>query len=88
MVTIRTANSAFSEHNKNNYNKNNIREYNIVHGESIQVGKHCYLVCIPDLPAGVTKMEVARAVEGRILYSSTREIHYMKNVVFVEGFDE
>jgi len=88
MVTIRTANSAFSEHNKNNYNKNNIREYNIVHGESIQVGKHCYLVCIPDLPAGVTKMEVARAVEGRILYSSTREIHYVKNVVFVEGFDE
>ena len=88
MVTIRTANSAFSEHNKNNYNKNNIREYNIVHGESIQVGKHCYLVCIPDLPAGVTKMEVARAVERRILYSSTGEIQYVKNVVFIQGFDE
>lgn len=91
MVTIRTANSAFStftEYNKNNYNKNNIREYNIVHGDSIQVGKHCYLVCIPDLPTGTTKMEVARAVERRILYSSIGEIQYVKNVVFVEGFDE
>jgi hypothetical protein len=79
------ANSAL---NNNIYNKNNIREYNIVHGDSIQVGKHCYLVCIPDLPAGITKMEVARAVERRILYSSTGEIQYVKNVVFVEGFDE
>lgn len=83
MVTIRTANSAF-----NLYNKNNIREYNIVHGDSIQVGKHCYLVCIPDLPNGTTKMEVARAVERRILYSSIGEIQYVKNVVLVEGFDE
>jgi hypothetical protein len=92
MVTIRTANSAFStftEYNNNNtYNKNNIREYNIVHGDSIQVGKHCYLVCIPDLPTGTTKMEVARAVERRILYSSIGEIQYVKNVVVVEGFDE
>jgi hypothetical protein len=82
------AKSAFSEYNKNIYNKNNIREYNIVHGESIQVGKHCYLVCIPDLPTVVTKMEVARAVERRILYSSTGEIQYVKNVVFIQGFDE
>jgi hypothetical protein len=89
MVTVtKNAKSAFSEYNKNIYNKNNIREYNIVHGESIQVGKHCYLVCIPDLPTVVTKMEVARAVERRILYSSTGEIQYVKNVVFVEGFDE
>ena len=91
MVTIRTANSAFStftEYNKNTYNKNNIREYTIVHGDSIQVGKHCYLVCIPDLPTGTTKMEVARAVERRILYSSIGEIQYVKNVVLVEGFDE
>ena len=91
MVTIRTAKSAFSaftEYNNNIYNKNNIREYNIVHGESIQVGKHCYLVCIPDLPTSVTKMEVARALERRILYSSIGEIQYVKNVVFVEGFDE
>ena len=88
MVTNTNAKSAFSEYNKNIYNKNNIREYNIVHGESIQVGKHCYLVCIPDLPTGVTKMEVARAVERRILYSSTGEIQYVKNVVFVQGFDE
>ena len=79
------ANSAL---NNNIYNKNNIREYNIVHGDSIQVGKHCYLVCIPDLPAGITKMEVARAVERRILYSSTGEIQYVKNVVFIQGFDE
>jgi len=82
------AESAFSEYNKNIYNKNNPREYNIVHGESIQVGKHCYLVCIPDLPTVVTKMEVARAVERRILYSSTGEIQYVKNVVFIQGFDE
>ena len=88
MVTIRTANSAFTVYNNNNYNKNNIREYNIVHGDSIQVGKHCYLVCIPDLPTGTTKMEVARAVERRIVYSSLGEIQYVKNVVFVEGFDE
>ena len=98
MVTLRTANSALSEHNNNIYNKNNPREYNIVHGgDSIQVGKHCYLVCIPDLPTGVTKMEVARAVERRILYSSTGEtvhaalplvLQYVKNVVFVQGFDE
>ena len=91
MVTIRAANSAlsaFTEYNKNIYNKNNIREYNIVHGESIQVGKHCYLVCIPDLPIGTTKMEVARALERRILYSSMGEIQYVKNVVLVEGFDE
>lgn len=92
MVTVTNANanakSAFSEYNKNIYNKNNIREYNIVHGESIQVGKHCYLVCIPDLPTVVTKMEVARAVERRILYSSTGEIQYVKNVVFIQGFDE
>lgn len=88
MVTLKTANLAFSEHNKNIYNKNNIREYNIVHGDSIQVGKHCYLVCIPDLPTRITKMEVARAVECRILYSSIGEIQYVKNVVFVEGFDE
>ena len=88
MVTIRTSNSAFTEYNNNNYNKNNIREYNIVHGDSIQVGNHCYLVCIPDLPTGTTKMEVARAVERRILYSSIGEIQYVKNVVFVEGFDE
>jgi hypothetical protein len=87
MVTLRTANSAFSEHN-NNYNKNNIREYNIVHGESVQVGKHCYLVCIPDLPTDTSKMEVARAVESRILYSSIGEIQYVKNVVFIQGFDE
>lgn len=82
------AKSAFSEYNNNIYNKNNPREYNIVHGESIQVGKHCYLVCIPDLPTVVTKMEVARAVERRILYSSTGEIQYVKNVVFIQGFDE
>ena len=88
MVTLRTSKSAFSEYNNNIYNKNNAREYNIVHGESIQVGKHCYLVCIPDLPTVTTKMEVARAVERRILYSSTGEIIYVKNVVFVEGFDE
>ena len=95
MVTLRTASTstlAFADYkgnnNKNKYNKNNIREYNIVHGDSIQVGKHCYLVCIPDLPAGVTKMEVARAVECRILYSSIGEIIHVKNVVFVEGFDE
>ena len=88
MVTNANAKSAFSEYNKNIYNKNNIREYNIVHGDSIQVGKHCYLVCIPDLPTVVTKMEVARAVERRILYSSTGEIQYVKNVVLVEGFDE
>lgn len=93
MVTLRTAStstSAFADYKGNNniYNKNNIREYNIVHGDSIQVGKHCYLVCIPDLPAGVTKMEVARAVERRILYSSIGEIIHVKNVVFVEGFDE
>ena len=88
MVTNANAKSAFSEYNKNIYNKNNILEYNIVHGESIQVGKHCYLVCIPDLPTVVTKMEVARAVERRILYSSTGEIQYVKNVVFIQGFDE
>ena len=88
MVTVRNANSAFTEYNNNIYNKNNIREYNIVHGDSIQVGKHCYLVCIPDLPTGTTKMEVARAVERRILYSSRGEIQYVKNVVLVEGFDE
>lgn len=92
MVTLRTAStstSAFADYKGNNiYNKNNIREYNIVHGESIQVGKHCYLVCIPDLPNNVTKMEVARAVERRILYSSIGEIIHVKNVVFVEGFDE
>ena len=91
MVTVTNANankSAFSEYNKNIYNKNNPREYNIVHGESIQVGKNCYLVCIPDLPTVVTKMEVARAVERRILYSSTGEIQYVKNVVFIQGFDE
>lgn len=34
------------------------------------------------------KMEVARAVERRILYSSTGEIQYVKNVVFIQGFDE
>ena len=95
MVTLRTASTstlAFADYkgnnNKNKYNKNNIREYNIVHGDSIQVGKHCYLVCIPDLPAGVTKMEVARAVECRILYSSIGEIIHVKNVVFIQGFDE
>lgn len=88
MVTVRNANSAFTEYNNNIYNNNNIREYNIVHGDSIQVGKHCYLVCVPDLPTGTTKMEVARAVERRILYSSTGEIQYVKNVVLVEGFDE
>jgi hypothetical protein len=88
MVTNANAKSAFSEYNNNIYNKNNLREYNIVHGESIQVGKHCYLVCIPDLPTVVTKMEVARAVERRILYSSTGEIQYVKNVVFIQGFDE
>ena len=85
---VNTHSSALSEHNNNIYNKNNIREYNIVHGDSIQVGNHCYLVCIPDLPTGTTKMEVARAVERRILYSSIGEIQYVKNVVFVEGFDE
>ena len=85
---VNTHSSALSEHNNNIYNKNDIREYNIVHGDSIQVGKHCYLVCIPDLPTGTTKMEVARAVERRILYSYTGEIQYVKNVVLVEGFDE
>jgi len=89
MVTLRTTStSAFSEYNNNIYNKNNAREYNIVHGDGVQVGKHCYLVCIPDLPTVTTKIEVARAVERRILYSSTGEIQYVKNVVFVEGFDE
>jgi hypothetical protein len=95
MVTnANNAKSAFSEYNYidnniyNNNNKHNNREYNIVHGESIQVGKHCYLVCIPNLPADTTKMEVARAVERRILYSSTGEIKYVKNVVFIQGFDE
>jgi hypothetical protein len=97
MVTNANAKSAFSEYNRiinnddddiYNINNHNNREYNIVHGESIQVGKHCYLVCIPDLPTGTTKMEVARAVERRILYSSTGEIQYVKNVVFIQGFDE
>ena len=85
---VNTHNSAFTEYNNNIYNKNNVREYSIVHGESIQVGRYCYLMCIPDLPTGTTKMEVARAVERRILYSSTGEIQYVKNVVLVEGFDE
>jgi len=84
MVTLRTAStSAFSD-----YNSNNIREYNIVNSNCIQVGTHCYLVCIPTLPNDVTKMAVARAVERRILYSSLREIKYVKNVMFVQGFDE
>ena len=86
MVTLRTTStstSAFSD-----YNSNNIREYNIVNNNSIQVGTHCYLVCIPTLPNDVTKMAVARAVERRILYSSLREIKYVKNVIFVQGFDE
>ena len=87
MVTLRTSStsSAFSE-----YNSNNIRENNIVNNNSIQVGTHCYLVCIPTLPNNVTKMEVARAVERRILYSSLslREIKYVKNVILVQGFDE
>jgi hypothetical protein len=87
MVTLRTAStsSAFSD-----YNSNNIRENNIVNNNSIQVGTHCYLVCIPTLPNNVTKMAVARAVERRILYSSLslREIKYVKNVILVQGFDE
>ena len=85
MVTLRTAStsSAFSE-----YNSNNIREHNIVNNNSIQVGTHCYLVCIPTLPNDVTKMAVARAVERRILYSSLGEIKYVKNVILVQGFDE
>ena len=96
VTTNANAKSAFSEYNRiinndddiYNINNHNNREYNIVHGESIQVGKHCYLVCIPDLPTGTTKMEVARAVERRILYSYTGEIQYVKNVVFIQGFDE
>ena len=86
MVTLRTAatsTSAFSD-----YNSNNIRENNIVNNNSIQVGTHCYLVCIPTLPNDVTKMAVARAVERRILYSSLGEIKYVKNVILVQGFDE
>lgn len=86
MVTLRTSStstSAFSD-----YNSNNIREHNIVNSNCIQVGTHCYLVCIPTLPNDVTKMAVARAVERRILYSSLREIKYVKNVIFVQGFDE
>jgi len=86
MVTLRTSStstSAFSE-----YNSNNIREHNIVNNNSIQVGTHCYLVCIPTLPNDVTKMAVARAVERRILYSSSGEIKYVKNVILVQGFDE
>ena len=86
MVTLRTASttsSAFSD-----YNSNNIREHNIVNNNSVQVGTHCYLVCIPTLPNDVTKMAVARAVERRILYSSLREIKYVKNVILVQGFDE
>jgi hypothetical protein len=86
MVTLRTAStstSAFSD-----YNSNNIREHNIVNNNSIQVGTHCYLVCIPTLPNDVTKMAVARAVERRILYSSLGEIKYVKNVMLVQGFDE
>lgn len=86
MVTLRTSStstSAFSE-----YNSNNIREHNIVNNNSIQVGTHCYLVCIPTLPNDVTKMALARAVERRILYSSSGEIKYVKNVILVQGFDE
>ena len=71
-------------------NKDEIHEYNIVNGNSIQVGKHSYLVCIPDLPPGTTKVDVARAVETRILYLHyyTGKYKYVKNVVFVDGFDE
>jgi hypothetical protein len=84
MVTLRTATtSAFSD-----YNSNNIREHNIVNNTGIQVGTHCYLVCIPTLPNDVTKMAVARAVETRILHSSAGEIKYVKNVLLVQGFDE
>ena len=85
MVTLRTSatSSAFSD-----YNSNNIREHNIVNNNSIQVGTHCYLVCIPTLPNDVTKIAVARAVERRILYSSFGEIKYVKNVMLVQGFDE
>ena len=87
MVTLRTATatstSAFSD-----YNSNNIREHHIVNSNGIQVGTHCYLVCIPTLPNDVTKIAVARAVERRILYSSLGEIKYVKNVLLVQGFDE
>ena len=85
MVTLRTAStsSAFAD-----YNSNNIREHHIINSEGIQVGTHCYLVCIPTLPNDVTKMAVARAVERRILYSSLGEIKYVKNVMLVQGFDE
>jgi hypothetical protein len=86
MVTLRTAATAASAFS--DYNSNNIREYNIVNSNSIQVGTHCYLVCIPTLPNDVTKMAVARAVERRILYSSLGEINYVKNVLLVQGFDE
>ena len=76
-----------------------MREYNIVHGNSIQMGKHSYLMCIPELPPGTTKVQVARAVESRILFPHSQccsggagayecEYKYVKNVVFVEGFDE
>jgi hypothetical protein len=71
-------------------NKDELHEYNIAHGDSIQVGKHSYLVCIPDLPPGTTKVDVARAVETRILFLHyySGKYKYVKNVVFVEGFDE
>lgn len=71
-------------------NKDELREYNIANGTSIQVGKHCYLLCIPDLPPGTTKVEVARAVETRILclHYFSGKYKYVKNVVFVDGFDE
>ena len=82
-----------------------MREYNIVHGNSIQMGKHSYLMCIPELPPGTTKVQVARAVESRILFpfpphsqccsggaggggAGECEYKYVKNVVFVECFDE
>lgn len=87
------ATSAFSQYKKNHTcisHNDEMREYNITHGNSIQVGKHSYLLCIPDLPPSTTKVQVARAVESRILFMHyyTGQYKYVKNVVFVEGFDE
>jgi len=83
MVTNRAQNS------DNSYNNNNIREYSIVHGAEIQVGKHDYLVCIPTMPDNVTNISVARAVERRIKATrETGEIKYVKNVILIDGFDE
>ena len=76
------------------FDANNISQHRLCSGRYMHISKYSYILCLPCVAYGTTKMDVARAVENQILTSgrgNSSEIEnfeYVKNVTFIQAFDQ